>query len=201
VSAIHKDFRGQLSTDARIAQVEEYEDHVKMTFEDHQVKKFDYVIFAVHADQVLSLLPRATKQQKLAFEDWRYNTNDTSLHTDASIMPKNKKAWASWNFHERKTSADLTVTYHMNRLQSLNSAQEFCVSLNSDDQLQASRLIKSYRYMHPMYQAGSLEHQDRIKKLNAQGRLRFCGAYLGFGFHEDAVKSAVDVCKDFGAEL
>ncbi len=124
------------------------------------------------------------------------------MHTDPAILPKARKAWASWNYHLRKEdTAQATVTYNMNILQSLRSKHVFNVTLNETDLIDPARIIKTMTYHHPIYTVKRASAQARHGELIQQNRTSFCGAYWGNGFHEDGVNSALAVCQSFGVTL
>ena len=121
---------------------------------------------------------------------------------DASLLPRRRRAWASWNFHLEDEPADRTkVTYHMNRLQSLDSERELCVTLNKSDAIDEARVICAREFGHPVFTHAGLGAQSRWAEISGVRRTHFCGAYWGYGFHEDGVQSALRVCQRFGAAL
>jgi predicted NAD/FAD-binding protein len=131
-----------------------------------------------------------------------YRANETVLHTDESVLPRRPLARASWNYHLPEEEPDrATVTYDMTRLQSLPSADTFCVTLNETDRIDPSRVLRSFRYEHPVFAAGRAAAQERHAELIRANRTSYCGAWWGYGFHEDGVRSALDVCRAFGEEL
>lgn len=184
-----------------VLEVDRQVDHVLITSTNTGPLKFDKVIFAVHADQVLKLIKDPHSDEQNAFSDWRYNHNKTMLHTDISVLPKNRRAWASWNYVEHKNltnSHPVSVTYHMNRLQNLKAQNDYCVSLNLDRKVTGDHLLYEIDYTHPRFHPQALKHQELVRKLNSGSPFFFVGAYLGNGFHEDGVRSAVDVCRRLG---
>jgi predicted NAD/FAD-binding protein len=132
----------------------------------------------------------------------RYQENRTVLHTDASVLPRNKAAWASWNYHIPRTDLGrVAVTYDMNLLQSLQAPVELCVSLNLEAQLDPAKVIRRFVYHHPVYTPESLAARRRFAEINGVNRTYYAGAYWGYGFHEDGVNSALEVCRHFGRGL
>jgi predicted NAD/FAD-binding protein len=118
------------------------------------------------------------------------------------MLPRRRRAWASWNYHllaEPKPAA--TVTYHMNRLQSLRAEREFCVTLNRTEEIDPARVIRTIPYAHPVFTAAGVKAQGRVDEISGRNRTHFCGAYWGWGFHEDGVLSALRVGGRFGARL
>src|SRR3989338_8092683 len=131
-----------------------------------------------------------------------YQENEAVLHTDASLLPKRRLAWASWNYHLLASKqARVSVTYNMNILQTLDSPRPFCVTLNRTPDIDPAKILRRITYHHPVYNAGSIEAQKHHALINGVNRTYFCGAYWGYGFHEDGVKSALEVAKYFGKGL
>ena len=132
----------------------------------------------------------------------RYQPNDVVLHTDRSLLPRRRRAWASWNYHlQDEPVGRTTVTYHMNRLQTIDADREFCVTLNRSGDVDPDTVIRELRYHHPVYTAAALGAQGRWHEVSGQRRTHYCGAYWGYGFHEDGVVSALRVCERFGRML
>jgi predicted NAD/FAD-binding protein len=161
-------------------------------------EKFDIVVIAVHADLVLKILGEdenypVSKEEKELFTPWAYHDNYTVLHTDVTYLPPNKNTWASWNYRRevgKDGAAPLSCTYHMNRLQGINSSTEYCVTLNPSRAIQKEKIIAEFNYAHPCYTLESVATQSKIRNLNGKNNTFYCGSYLGYGFHEDAVRSA-----------
>jgi predicted NAD/FAD-binding protein len=183
--------------------VERNQDGVKITIENNTVESYDAVIFACHANQVLPLLAAPSDGERTAFQDWRYERNEICLHTDISILPDNPNYWASWNFirDDHSEQSLLRVTYDMNRLQGLKTQERYLVSLNCGNMIKEERKLAVLDFEHPHYDFSSLASQAAIPLLNGQQQTWFCGSYCGYGFHEDAVQSALRVCNDFGCTL
>jgi len=166
-----------------------------------QDRVFDHVIFATHSNQALKLLADKTPDEDLVLGNIPYQNNDILLHTDTSILPKRKAAWASWNYHVAKTSTSLTsVTYNMNILQGIDAPVTFCVSLNCKDQINPELIIKSLSYEHPIFNKVSIDAQSKWHLISGQNGTHYCGAYWGYGFHEDGVNSALRVCAQLGVK-
>jgi predicted NAD/FAD-binding protein len=160
------------------------------------------VILATHSDQALSMLADPSPREKDVLGAIRYQENEAVLHTDESVLPRRRLAWAAWNYHLLTAQPDrAVVTYHMNRLQSLQAPREFCVTLNYTERINPSTILKRIPYHHPVYSPESVEAQRRHGEISGVNRTSYCGAYWGFGFHEDGVKSALAVCKQFGKDL
>ena len=167
-----------------------------------EAERFDEVVLATHSDQALALLEDANTNEREVLGAIPYQHNEAVLHTDVRLLPRRRNAWASWNYHWRPEPSDrATVTYHMNRLQSLRSEREFCVTLNRTDAIDPATVIRRIEYAHPVYTAAGVEAQARFEQINAYRHTHFCGAYWGWGFHEDGVQSAVRVAERLGGRL
>ena len=165
-------------------------------------EQFDDVILACHSDQALKLLADANDLEKSILADISYRENDVVLHTDRSLLPQNRKAWASWNFWQGfGRSAPPAVTYNMNILQGLDAGETFCVTLNRSDAIDEDKVLRRFSYAHPVFDDQSLAAQQRRDEICGSRHTHFCGAYWYNGFHEDGVRSALDVCKRFGLAL
>jgi predicted NAD/FAD-binding protein len=177
-------------------------DHVEVTSAGGSPERFDAVIVATHSDQALALLADPSDAERSILGAIRYQENRTVLHTDTSILPTRKTAWASWNYHiPKRELGRVAVTYDMNILQSIRAPVEFCVSLNLESSLEPSKIIRKMVYHHPVYCPESLAARRRLKEINGVNRTFFAGAYWGYGFHEDGVNSALEVCRHFGKGL
>jgi predicted NAD/FAD-binding protein len=165
----------------------------------HGIESFDQVVLACHSDQALALLrePRDAEREVLAAI--RYQPNDTVLHTDARMLPRDRRAWAAWNAHvPRQESGLCTVSYCMNQLQSIESAEPFIVSLGRSVEIDPSRVLARMSYAHPVYSRASVAAQARRDEINGIDRIWYAGAYWGWGFHEDGLRSAVQVAERLG---
>ncbi|MCC5785538.1 MAG: FAD-dependent oxidoreductase [Phycisphaerales bacterium] len=158
-------------------------------------ERFDEVIFACHSDQALAMLGDATGQEREILGALPYQANETVLHTDASVLPKRRLAWSAWNYHipdgSRGGGAErVLVTYNMDILQRLGCESPVCVTLNRTNRIDEGRVIASYLYHHPVYTPSGVAAQGRWGEISGRNRTHFCGAYWGYGFHEDGVRSA-----------
>lgn len=158
---------------------------------------FDAVFFACHSDQALRMLSAPTAVEEEVLGAIQYQENEAILHTDSRVMPQRRKTWAAWNYHlSSDTQRQVAVTYNMNILQNLDAEYEYCVTLNSDQDIDADRIIKRVRYEHPMFSRTAVRAQQRQAELNMD-RLFYCGAYWRNGFHEDGVVSALAAVQHF----
>ena len=164
---------------------------------------FDQIIFACHSDQALALLSDPNEDEQTVLSGLSYQENDVILHHDDSLMPERKLAWASWNFLAGEQSANQPpiVTYCMNILQSLKSEIPLLVSLNARHKIDPEKILREFSYSHPVYSYQAIDSQSRRSEICGSDRIHYCGAYWYSGFHEDGVKSALDVASRFGKEL
>lgn len=163
-------------------------------------ERFDQVVLACHSDQALALLGDPTDAEREVLGAITYQSNETVLHTDAALLPKRRKAWAAWNaFVPAAEGAPCTVSYCMNHLQSIQSPEPFVVTLNRSDAIDPDRIIARMDYQHPVYTHASVAAQTRRGEINGQRNTWFAGAYWGFGFHEDGLRSGVEVARALGA--
>jgi predicted NAD/FAD-binding protein len=174
-------------------------DEVELVLDDGSRHRFDHVIVAAHADQALRILAEPTEDEAELLGTWSYSLNDTWLHTDTTLMPRRRQAWASWNYLMTDASQEsASLTYHLNRLQRLDEDREYLVSLNPGTEPVPESVIRRMSYSHPVYTPQSVETQKELPRLNGLNRTHFCGAYFGNGFHEDGFASAVAVADDLG---
>ncbi|MDF7797876.1 FAD-dependent oxidoreductase [Pontiellaceae bacterium B1224] len=170
----------------------------QICFADSPPEQFDEVVIATHADQALMLLDDPFPEEQESLGCWSYTKSRTLLHTDESVMPPLRKVWSSWNF-QRLEGTKTSLTYHMNRLQGLETDRQYFVSLNLPKDPKG--IIREFNYEHPMYTRKALASRTKLKELNGQKHTWFAGSYFGNGFHEDAVRSGVEVAEAFGIDL
>lgn len=189
---------GRLHLASPVRSIEREDDYVEVRT-DQRSERFDHVVIATHSDQALAMLSDADLFEKEMLSAIRYQANRATLHTDASLMPTNRRAWASWNFHRFEVEREeATLTYHLNTLQGLATKTPLFVTLNCDDRVAEGHVIEKMDYHHPILDEGALRAQARWSELQGRRRTWFCGAYWGYGFHEDGARSAVDVCHGLG---
>ena len=158
--------------------------------------RFDAVVLACHSDQALAMLDEPSHVEREILGAIPYQENETILHTDASVLPRAKRAWAAWNYHIPREARDrVAVTYDMNILQGLEAPETFCVTLNYRDRIDPDRILKRLTYHHPAYTPAGIAAQSRHAEISGINRTYYAGAYWGFGFHEDGVKSGLRVAK------
>ncbi len=177
-------------------------EHVAVTFVNGEKHLFDHVVLACHADTALKLIQDPSGMERELLGAFPYQPNEAILHTDTSVLPRQRRAWASWNYRANHRSDQIaTVTYNMNMLQSIESRNTFCVTLNDDDGIDPEKIIQRIQYHHPIFTLERRDAQSRHQELIDHRRTSYCGAYWGYGFHEDGVNSALAICRAFEMEL
>ncbi|MEA2212112.1 MAG: uncharacterized protein QOF83_2060 [Solirubrobacteraceae bacterium] len=202
VESLLGQFGGRIRLDTPVTAVTRTPDHVLVLARGAEPERFDDVVLATHSDQALKMLGDASAREHDILGAIPYQRNEAVLHTDVGMLPRRRRAWASWNYHlEQPPGPQSTVTYHMNRLQSLAAEREFCVTLNRTGEIDPDKVIRKFDYAHPVYTAAGVHAQARVNEISGRNRTHFCGAYWGWGFHEDGVVSALRVARHFGARL
>ena len=194
VSAMTAEFRDCIRLRTPVGAVSRDDEGIRLVAAGEE-QLFDHVIFACHSDQALRMLTDATPTERELLGAFPYEPNVAVLHTDSSLLPNSRRAWAAWNYHvPRETSDKATVTYNMNILQGLKSRNTFCVTLNEESSIAPEKVLARQVYHHPVFTARRRAAQRRHLELLNANRTSFCGAYWGNGFHEDGVNSARMVC-------
>ncbi|HXQ00606.1 MAG TPA: FAD-dependent oxidoreductase [Solirubrobacteraceae bacterium] len=202
VRALVQPWRHCLRLGAPVQSIERQEDRVMVKSHGGEAERFDEVVIATHSDQALALLADASAREHQILGAMPYQSNEAVLHTDSSLLPRRRRAWASWNYHLTSTpTGSATVTYHMNRLQSLSADRELCVTLNRTEAIDPARVIRTIPYAHPVYTINGIRARERRAEISGRNRTHYCGAYWGSGFHEDGVLSALAVGEHFGVGL
>ena len=191
-------FRHRIRLNAPVVSVRRLADRVLVRALGAEPERFDSVFLACHSDQALALLADATPLEREVLGALQYQENEAVLHTDASLMPRSRRAWAAWNYHvPARPSARAAVTYNMNILQGLAARETYCVTLNRTREIDPRRVLKRLTYQHPQFTPQAVAAQRRQGELNGARRTFFCGAYWRFGFHEDGVVSALAALRHF----
>jgi uncharacterized protein len=197
VDRIYRTFSGQVRLKTPVQEVVRHDDRVELISRRGR-EAFDAVFFACHADQALSLLQQPTSAERETLKALPYQGNNVILHRGSSLLPDCRRAWSSWNYRlPDRASNTATVTYHMNRLQSLPVSTDICVTLNGDSRVPSSEILAEMSYQHPIFTLDGLKAQLNHTRLNGQQRSFYCGAYWRNGFHEDGVVSALTAIDDF----
>lgn len=202
VNAIQSKLSKPIITGANIKHVKRLDMGVEVIMENGDAQRFDDVIFACHSDQALRLLADPTELEVDVLSGIPYSRNEVVLHTDTRLLPDRKLAWASWNYMlDGNLSRPSCVTYNMNILQGIRSQDTFCVTLNQSEAIDKNKIIRSFVYHHPVLDQSSVIAQKKRDLICGKNGCHFVGAYWYSGFHEDGVRSALDVTKRFGQSL
>jgi predicted NAD/FAD-binding protein len=189
--------RDRIRLNSPVRAVRRHYSCVEVRTDDQGVEHYDAVVFACHSDQALRILEDPTQAEQEILAAIRYQDNEAVLHTDATVLPRRRRAWAAWNYHvpvdQRRQVA---VTYNMNLLQGLDTKKQYCVTLNNDRQIDPASIIHRIQYQHPVYSREAVAAQARQHELNVD-RTFYCGAYWRNGFHEDGVVSALNAVAHF----
>jgi predicted NAD/FAD-binding protein len=182
-----------------VASVNRGDEAVVVRTRDGEQASFDAVVFACHSDQALRMLSDVDGREREVLEYFPYQHNLAIVHTDTRLLPRRRAAWASWNYRILPGNDErVSVTYDVNRLQRLGAPGPVCVTLNDEETIDPSRVLARIDYHHPVFQPGTLRMQQAQHELNGRRRTYFCGAYWGYGFHEDGVRSALAVVDAIG---
>ncbi|PVZ66396.1 NAD(P)/FAD-dependent oxidoreductase [Pelagibaculum spongiae] len=215
LKAIEKNMQAKVYLNAPVESVRRIADNSVELLVNGEKHLFDRVIMASHADQSLKILSDASEQEKALLESVPYRPSHVVLHTDTSLLPENKKAWAAWNYQlSSNNKGCATVTYNMNILQGLDQLNKkintissrkpmpvFCVTLNQSKQIDPTKILGQYQYSHPGFTLSGIKQRDKFSSASGSNRVWFCGAWLGNGFHEDGVVSALKALSNFGITL
>jgi uncharacterized protein len=199
VDALTAPFRNRIHLGTPVRAIRRQPDGVELVL-TFGVERFEEVVIATHSDQALAMLADPSDAEHEVLGAIAYQPNEAVLHTDERLLPRRRGAWASWNFHlTDEPTGRTTVTYHMNRLQSLVADRQFLVTLNRTDAIDPARVIGRIPYSHPVYTAAGVRAQGRWAEISGADRTHYCGAYWRWGFHEDGVWSALRVSERLGA--
>lgn len=204
VKAFLKGFKGRVKVNAPVDQVKRAGEGVSIKTKGGEENIFDKVVLAGHADEALALLAEPTEDEQRLLSRWFYQKNHVTLHTDVDVMPPLRRGWASWNYireMDATKSEPASVTYHMNRLQGLKTQEQYFITLNRVRPIPVKYVIKELYYTNPTFTRESVETQKELPLLNGVNNTYYCGSYFGYGFHEDAVRSALAVARSFGLDL
>ena len=186
-------------TNFHIQKITRFDNIIKIEDSKNNSFNFNKIIFATHANQVLDILENPTKDEIKILSQFKYSTNSAILHTDNSLMPKSKNAWSSWNFLNRSSSNKFTLTYWMNLLQKLPTKQNYFVTVNPYKR--PKNVINETTFEHPVFSIETIMAQKKLIEIQGHNNTYFCGAYLGYGFHEDGIQSSSYLCKLLNCDL
>jgi len=206
VDALIAPFRERVRLRTPVSAVTRHEDRVELAVgasHDGVSERFDQVVIATHSDQALTMLRDPSAQETRVLGAIPYQRNEAVLHTDSTLLPRRHRARAAWNYHLLREPKPLsTVTYYMNHLQRLHADRDFCVTLNRSEAIDPAKIIRTIPYSHPVYTPAGVAAQSEHASISGlAGRTHYCGAYWGWGFHEDGVLSALRACEPFGVTL
>jgi predicted NAD/FAD-binding protein len=196
--------RNRIRLNSPVQRIRRRPDYVEIKARGCEAERFDRVFIACHSDQALGLLADPTPQERAVLGAIEYQQNEAVLHTDESLMPANRRAWAAWNYHipaSRQADGKASLTYNMNILQSLPAPVEFCVTLNHTHAIDPAKVIHRVNYAHPVFTDEAVAAQAHQRMINGARRTYYCGAYWRYGFHEDGVVSALSALDHFNEDL
>lgn len=200
--ALAQPFRERLRLHSPVRRVCRGPASVRVELEGGNGGEYDHVVLALHGDRVLDLLGDATLQEREVFSRVRYVENELVVHTDAGQLPARERTRACWNATVTPdATGPIVVTYYMNRLQRFDAAEPICVSLNPAGEVIPSKVVRRLHYRHPVLTPDATAIKGQIRALSGRDRVHFCGAYVGYGFHEDGVVSAIEVARDIDAAV
>ncbi len=191
-------YKQRIRLGARIESVIRNAGGVQIALAGREPEQFDEVVFACHAPQAMQLLKDAAPLERSVMGNFRTSRNRTVLHTDSRLLPRRPRARASWNYHIGTSRRSATLTYHMNRLQSLPTREDYCVTLNDTGALDQRLILREMDYSHPLYTVDAVRAQARWSEISGKNHTHFCGAYWFYGFHEDGLNSAIRVAEKLG---
>lgn len=201
VSKLTTGFRHRIRVHAPVRWIRRAEHGIRLKVADAEPMCFDHVFVATHSDQALALLDDPTAAEREVLGAIPYQRNEAILHTDETLLPRRRRAWAAWNYHlPGEDCGEVAVTYNMNLLQGLDASRQYCVTLNRSRRIDPEKVIRRFRYDHPVFCREAVSVQGRQAELN-RGRTHYCGAYWRNGFHEDGVASALAAVRHFEEAL
>ncbi len=200
IKPLIKGFADRIQLSDPVIRVRRLDRNVEITSGSSRVK-FDQVIFACHSDQVLKILDDPNQAESKLLSAIPFKENSVVMHTDRSLLPKRKRAWASWNYLlDGSEDKQPVLTYNMNILQGIHTQEPLCITMNGDQHIAPEKVIGRYQYAHPQFDNASVKAQQDIHLINGKRRSWYCGAYWRNGFHEDGVVSALQVSKELGGD-
>ncbi|MBN2321088.1 MAG: FAD-dependent oxidoreductase [Acidobacteria bacterium] len=202
VQALTAPFKDRIRLNCPVVSAVRGKDGVTVKIQSGESEQFDSIVLATHSDESLALLADATREEREILSAIPYQRNETVLHIDPALLPHRKRAWASWNYYiPEEENSPVALTYNLNRLQGHRSPSPICISLNETQRIRPDRILRKIIYHHPVYNRAALAAQKRLHEITGKNRTYFCGAYCGYGFHEDGVKSALAVGEFFNRRL
>ena len=198
VSKVLDKINGEYFKNYEIKKIIRSDDNVRIFINTlGEYRDYDHVVLACHADQSLKLINNPSNEEKEILNEFTYISNEAYLHTDVDLMPNKINAWSSWNSISKKDLTKTCVTYWLNKLQNLDTNKNYFLTLNPITEIKDSKIIKKINFTHPYLNNKSFEMQNRLKDLQGKKRVWFSGSYFGYGFHEDGLKSSLEMLKQF----
>ena len=197
VNKVLSNISGEYFKNYKINLIKRQPSHVHIYYgEKNEFFEYDKVVIAIHADEALNIIEKPSEEEKKILQNFSYRSNLAVIHTDETVMPKNKNAWSSWNsiVSEGKDSKN-SLTYWLNLLQNLKCDQNIFLSLNPFLKIQENKILKKVKFTHPYYDQNALGNQNKLNYLQNKNNTLFCGSYFGYGFHEDGIKSSISMIK------
>jgi predicted NAD/FAD-binding protein len=203
VDALTAPFRERIRLNTPVRSIARHSGHVEVLAAGFEPERYEQVIVATHSDQALAMLSDPSARESDTLSAIPYQRNEAVLHTDSALLPRRRGARAAWNFHLLREPKSLsTVTYYMNHLQRLQAREDFCVTLNRTEAIDPAMIIRTISYAHPVFTPAGVAAQSQQTAIGGlAARTHYCGAYWGWGFHEDGVLSALRACEPFGVTL
>ena len=196
VSKVLQKISGEYFKNHKVNKISRSEENVEISISNNDKHlEYDHVVLASHADQSLGLLEDPTEEETSILKEFKYVDNVAYLHTDESLMPKRKLAWSSWNSISKNDLSSTCVTYWLNNLQNLNTQENYYLTLNPIHEVKPDKVIKKVNFTHPYLNSKTFILQKDLHKLQGKKRTWFCGSYFGYGFHEDGLKSSLEMLK------
>ena len=194
VKKILEKISGEVFKNYKINNISRSDDNVRISIRNEYLD-YDHVVLACHADQSLNILDEPTLKEKEVLSKFTYVPNRAFLHTDENLMPLRKKAWSSWNSISKDNKT--CVTYWLNKLQNLKTDKNYFLTLNPVEDIDEVKIIKKVNFTHPYFNNDNVKLQKELHLIQGKKRTWFCGSYFGFGFHEDGLKSSIELIKKF----
>jgi predicted NAD/FAD-binding protein len=194
VKKVLEKISGEIFKNYKINNISRSNENVRISI-GKEYLDYDQVVLACHADQSLNILDEPTEKEKEILNKFTYVPNKAFLHTDENLMPLRKKAWSSWNSITKKNKT--CVTYWLNKLQNLKTDKNYFLTLNPVEEIKENKVIKQEKFTHPYFNNENVNLQKDLHLLQGKKRTWFCGSYFGYGFHEDGLKSSMDLIKNF----
>ena len=197
VDKILKQISGEYFKNYKINRIKRYLNGARVYYgNDNEFFSYDKVIIATHADEALKLIEKPTEEERTILSNFKYKENIAYIHFDENIMPKNKKNWCSWNSSVDELNVNNnSVTYWLNLLQNLKEEKNIFLTLNPYQKINEEKIFKKVKFTHPYYDQSTLINQKNLSKIQNRESILFCGSYFGYGFHEDGIKSSLNMLK------